>query len=223
MNPNPPASTYFAIAIDGPAASGKSTLARNLAERLGLIMVNSGAMYRAITWSVLQEKIDPADTASVIALLDRIQIRCSDDGLMSTITINGIDPGDALRGPSINANVSTISAIPAVREKLISQQRGYLAHSSIIMEGRDIGSIVFPNTPFKIYIDADESVRAGRRTNDGEDDSIAKRDAADSARKTAPLVIADGAAVLDTSHHTIESVVDAAIDILQQQGLDTSR
>jgi CMP/dCMP kinase len=209
----------FAIAIDGPAASGKSTLARELAQRLGLVMVNSGAMYRAITWKVLQENIDPADSAAVIALLDRVVIHCGETGLSSTCTIDGVDPGEELRGEAINANVSAIAAIPEVRSRLVELQRNYLDHTSIIMEGRDIGSVVFPDTPFKIYVDADESVRATRRSDVGEVDSVAKRDAADSERATAPLIVAEGAVVLDTSHHTIESGVAAAIEILKQQGL----
>jgi cytidylate kinase len=209
----------FAIAIDGPAASGKSTLAREIAKRLGLVMINSGAMYRAVTWKVLQENIDPADNAAVIALLDRIEIHCGEIGMTSTCTIDGVDPGDELRSEAINANVSAISAIPEVRDLLVKLQRNYLDHTNIIMEGRDIGSVVFPDTPFKIYIDADEEVRASRRADAGEVDSIAQRDAADSERTTAPLIIADGAVVLDTSHHSIESAVDAAIEILKQQGL----
>jgi cytidylate kinase len=213
-------SPHIAIAIDGPAASGKSTLARNLAQRLGLIMVNSGAMYRAITWKVLQQGISPDDHNAVNTLLQSINIECGNDGLLSTIAIDGIAPGDELRSEAVNANVSTISAIPGVRKKLIELQRGYLKHTGVVMEGRDIGSVVFPDTPYKIYVDADESVRAARRGNDGEVDSIAKRDAADSQRATAPLIIADGATVLDNSHHTIESVVEAALDILKQQGLD---
>ncbi len=211
--------TPFAIAIDGPAASGKSTLARELARRLGVVMVNSGAMYRAVTWKALQENIDPANDAAVIEMLDRIDIQCGEDGEASTCTIDGIDPGDELRSQSINANVSAISAIPAVREKLVSLQRKYLDRTSIIMEGRDIGSVVFPETPYKIYVDADEHVRAARRTGDGEVDSVAKRDAADSERATAPLIVAEGAVILDNSHHTIESGVEAAIEILKQQGL----
>ena len=213
-------STHIAIAIDGPAASGKSTLARNLAQRLGLIMVNSGAMYRAITWKVLQKGVSPDDRNAVNALLQSIHIECGNDGLLSTISIDGITPGDELRSEAVNANVSTISAIPEVRKKLIELQRSYLKHTGVVMEGRDIGSVVFPDTPYKIYVDADESVRAARRGNDGEVDSIAKRDAADSQRATAPLIIADGATVLDNSHHTIESVVEAALGILKQQGLE---
>ncbi|MDP3849441.1 MAG: 3-phosphoshikimate 1-carboxyvinyltransferase [Luteolibacter sp.] len=213
-------SKHFAIAIDGPAASGKSTLARRLAQRLGLIMVNSGAMYRAVTWRVLKEAIDPLDAASVISLLERIDIRCGSDGSSSTITIDGIDPGNELRSEAVNANVSAISAIPEVRKKLIHLQRAYLEHTCVVMEGRDIGSVVFPDTPFKLYVDAAEHVRAARRGGQGQVDSIAKRDAADSGRKTAPLKVADGATILDTSDHSIESGVEAAIEILKQQGFD---
>lgn len=212
-------STRFAIAIDGPAASGKSTLARELALRLGLVMVNSGAMYRAVTWKALQEGIDPADDAAVIAMMDRIAIVCGENGVTSTITIDGVDPASELRSEAINANVSAISAIPEVRRRLVELQRNYLDHTSIIMEGRDIGSVVFPDTPFKIYVDADEAVRAARRHHVGEVDSVAKRDAADSERAHAPLMVAEGAVVLDTSHHTIASGVEAAIGILRSQGL----
>ena len=219
MTPNPTPAPHFAIAIDGPAASGKSTLARLLARRLGLIMVNSGAMYRAITWKVLRENVNPHDTAAVISLLDRIAIHCGNNGITSTITIDGVDPGDELRTEAINANVSVIAAIPEVRTKLINLQRGYLQHASVVMEGRDIGSVVFPNTPYKIYVDAAEHVRAARRVKMGEVDSIANRDAADSQRTTAPLVVAEGAAILDNSFLSIDSGVDSAIAILRQQGL----
>jgi cytidylate kinase len=210
--------TYHAIAIDGPAASGKSTLARALAERLGLVMVNSGAMYRAVTWKILREEIDPADTAAVIRLLDGMDIHCGQEGSISTIRIDGTDPTPFLREPEINANVSTVSAIPQVRERLVALQRDYLKRTHVVMEGRDIGSVVFPDTPFKIYIDADPTVRDERRSGDGEIDSVSQRDAADSSRKTAPLMVADGATKLDTSALTISGVVDAAIGILGKQG-----
>lgn len=212
-------SQHFAIAIDGPAASGKSTLARRIAERLGLVMVNSGAIYRAVTWKVLEEGIAVEDHDAIIALIARINIHCSSRGCVSTVAIDGRELVEELRSEAVNANVSAVSAIPEVRRKLIELQRAYLAHSSIIMEGRDIGSVVFPDTPYKIYVTADETVRAARRGNDGEVDSIAKRDAADSQRATAPLMIAPGAVVLDNSTHTIESGVEAALAILKQQGL----
>ena len=210
--------TYHAIAIDGPAASGKSTLARTLAEKLGLVMVNSGAMYRAVTWKILSEKIDPKDSAAVAESLGKMNIVCGRDGVLSTIRIDDGDPTPFLRNPEINANVSTVSAIPQVREKLVRLQRDYLQRTHVVMEGRDIGSVVFPNTPFKIYIDADPSVRNSRRSDDGEEDSVEKRDAADSSRTTAPLKVADGATVLDTSKLTVEGVVEAAVSILKGQG-----
>jgi len=210
--------TYHAIAIDGPAASGKSTMARALAQRLGLVMVNSGAMYRAVTWKILDENIDPKDTAAVIKLLENLDMVCGDDGLFSTISIGGVNPEAFLRRPEINENVSTVSAIPQVRDKLVKMQRDYLQRTHVVMEGRDIGSIVFPDTPFKIYIDADPEVRNQRRSGDGEVDSVEKRDAADSSRATAPLKVADGATVLDTSELNAKQAIEAAIEALKKQG-----
>ena len=209
---------HHAIAIDGPAASGKSTMARALAERLGIVMVNSGAMYRAVTWKILALKIDPKKSSKVVAALREMEIVCGHDGTFSTITIDGTDPTPFLRSAEINANVSTISAIPEVREKLVALQRDYLKNTHVVMEGRDIGSVVFPDTPFKIYIDADPSVRNERRADDGEIDSVEKRDAADSSRTTAPLKVADGATKIDTSNLTIEGAIQAAIETLREQG-----
>lgn len=215
-------SKHVAIAIDGPAASGKSTLAKELSSRLGLIMVNSGAMYRAVTWKVLERGIDPEDSAAVVEELGRMDLECGVDGLASTIRVDGVDPGDALRSEAVNRRVSTVAAIPEVRERLVALQRDYLRIGHVVMEGRDIGSVVFPDTPFKIYMDADASVRARRRVDMGEVDAVEERDREDSSRKTAPLTVAEGAAVLDTSGHTIESGVAAAIELLEGQGLVTS-
>ncbi len=209
--------TYQAIAIDGPAASGKSTLALNLAERYGLVMVNSGAMYRAITWKILQLGIDPSDSRAVVQAVDKMEIICGNQGPLSTITIDGEDPSAHLRTSTINENVSTISAIPEVRAKLVDLQRKYLERTHVVMEGRDIGSVVFPETPYKIYIDAEPSVRNDRRSDDGEIDSVAERDAADSSRKVAPLKVADGAYVLDTSNLSRQGVVDATIEVLRDR------
>jgi cytidylate kinase len=211
--------SHVAIAIDGPAASGKSTLARNLSERLGLIMVNSGQMYRAVTWRILEDGIDPRNAEAVIAALRRMNIECGVDGLNSTIRIDGTDPGEALRGEAVNRHVSAVAAIPEVREQLVALQRQYLESGHVIMEGRDIGSVVFPETPYKLYIDADPHVRAGRRVAMGEIDAVADRDRDDSRRASAPLRIAEGAAVLDTSEHSIKSGVEAAIALLETQGL----
>lgn len=208
----------FAVAIDGPAASGKSTVAREIARRLGLTMVNSGAMYRAITWEILRQGIDPSDHAAVAAAVAVMPLTCGIKDGVSTIAVDGVDPGEELRGDAVNAHVSQVSAVPEVRARLVALQRGYLRRGGLVMEGRDIGSVVFPDTPFKIYIDADERVRRARRAADGEEDAVARRDAADSGRPTAPLRVADGAAVLDNSNLDIAQTVAAALEILRGQG-----
>lgn len=213
-------SDHVAIAIDGPAASGKSTLARLLAERLGLIMVNSGEMYRAVTWKILELGIDPKDEKAVIDALETMDITCSVVDQGSKVVLDGRLAGDELRSEKVNGAVSSVAAIPEVRERLVDMQRSFLEFGNVIMEGRDIGTVVFPETPFKIYLDADASVRAGRREAVGEVDSVADRDREDSNRKTAPLQVAPGAAVLDTSGHTIESGVEAAMELLRAQGLE---
>jgi cytidylate kinase len=211
---------HIAIAIDGPAASGKSTLARELSERLGLTMVNSGEMYRAVTWKILELGIDPADSKAVVAALGRMRLDCGIDGCSSTIAVDGVNPGSELRSEAVNGAVSAVSAIPEVRQRLVGLQRDYLNITDVVMEGRDIGTVVFPDTPYKIYLDADVEVRAGRREAMGEVDSVHDRDRKDSSRRTAPLRRADGSAVLDTSGHSIETGVEAALRILREQGLE---
>lgn len=210
---------HFAVAIDGPAASGKSTVARRLAKRLGLIMINTGAMYRAIAWATIENSVDASDSEAVIAMLDRIEISCGVRDGGSTILIDGIDPGNALREDPVNARVSKVAAIPEVRELLVAKQREYLSLGSLVMEGRDIGSVVFPQTPYKIYIDASEEVRLARRSAEGLADVVSQRDAEDSKRKNSPLVVAEGATVIDSSDMNIDEVVEAALATLQTQGL----
>ncbi len=214
--------SYFAVAIDGPAASGKSTVARRLAKRLGLIMVNSGAMYRAIAWATLEQGIDAQNTAEVLTMLDQLEITCGVADGTSTILINGTDPGGALREDAVNERVSAVAAIPEVRYLLVEKQREYLQLGSLIMEGRDIGSVVFPDTPYKIYIDASEEVRLARRSAEGLKDVVSKRDAEDSKRKISPLMIADGATVIDSSEMNIDEVVEAAFQTLLEQGMKTN-
>ena len=212
-------SPYFAVAIDGPAASGKSTVARRLAKRLNLIMINSGAMYRAIAWATIQRGVDASDHEAVVALLDQLEITCGVSDGQSTILIDGLDPGDALRGDQVNGRVSKVAAVPEVRELLVAKQREYLELGSLVMEGRDIGSVVVPDTPYKLYIDASEEVRMARRSAEGLTDVVSKRDAEDSKRKTSPLVVADGAAVIDSSEMDIDEVVESALAQLRVQGL----
>ena len=127
---------------------------------------------------------------------------------------------DVLHSDPVNAAVARVSAVPEVRSRLVAAQRDFLSQTSLVMEGRDIGTVVFPDTPYKIYVDASEEVRQARRSAEGQRDAVALRDQADRQRATAPLQIAAGATVLDNSHHTVESAVEAALTILAQQGLD---
>jgi cytidylate kinase len=212
----------FAIAIDGPAASGKSTVARQLAQRLGLIMINTGAMYRAIAWATIQRDVDVHDPDAVVAMLDEIDLACGVRDGGSTIVIDGVDPGEALREDAVNLLVSAVAAISEVRVLLVAKQREYLTLGSLVMEGRDIGSVVFPDTPYKLYIDASEEVRMARRSAEGLADVVSKRDAEDSKRKTSPLIVAHGAVVIDSSEMSIDEVVEAALITLREQGLSIS-
>ena len=213
------ASSNNVIAIDGPAASGKSSVARELASRLGFLHVNSGAMYRALTWSVLRAGVSPGDPAAVIGHMNAIEIACGSDGGVATLTVDGVDPGDELTSPEVNAAVSAVSGIPKVREVLVAKQRDYQAVGDIVMEGRDIGSVVFPETAFKFYIDASAEVRAARRRGQGIDDDLEKRDAADSGRAASPLMVAEDAVVIDTSELAIPDVVAKVIESLRERGL----
>ena len=209
---------HRAVAIDGPAASGKSTVAKRLADSLGMVMVNSGAMYRAVTWQLLQDGVSPKDEGAIVDAVSKMEITCGMEEGHSTIGINGRFLNEELRSSKVNNFVSSVAAVPEVRERLVKLQREYLETSDIVMEGRDIGSVVFPDTPYKLYIDASEEVRRARRAADGEVDAVAVRDAQDSQRKTAPLRISDGAIVIDSSHLDIEEVVEAAKEALKSLG-----
>ena len=207
------------IAIDGPAASGKSSVAWELARRLRFAYVNSGAVYRAITWYVLQQGADPGDHARVAQTVESAKIACDLQNNESRIMIDNIDPTDYLRSDGVNRNVSRVSSVQRVREIVVEKMRDYARNHALVMEGRDIGSVVFPDTPYKFYIDASPDVRLQRRAAEGQRDEIAARDWADSSRAASPLVIAKNADVIDTSHLTIEGVVNEITARLKQKGL----
>ena len=207
------------IAIDGPAASGKSSVARELARRLDFAYVNSGAMYRAITWSVMQNKIAPNDSDAIAHLVENAVIECDMRDKRSHIEIDGIDPTTHLRDHDVNNSVSQVSTVPQVRHILVEKMRQYAFQYDLVMEGRDIGSVVFPDTPYKFYIDASPEVRLRRRAAEGQLDEIAARDRADSGRRASPLVIAEDALVIDSSNLTIDGVVGEIIGRLKMSGL----
>jgi cytidylate kinase len=208
------------IAIDGPAASGKSSVATRLARRLGFAHVNSGAMYRAVTWEILRQQIDPSHPESIEAAVRRMSV---DSGFTeageSFIRINSEMPDLELQTLEVNQSVSPVAAVPAVRNLVNTQLRTLAEKCPIVSEGRDIGSVVFPDTPHKFYLDASPEVRRQRRAAQGLNDSIEKRDKLDSSRANAPLKIASGAHVIDTSHLTLEGVVDKVAEILSKSGI----
>ena len=211
--------THHIIAIDGPAASGKSSVARTLAQRLGFSYVNSGAMYRAVTWHVLQRGVNVHQPAAVANAIEQSRIVCDLVDNQSRILIDDHDPTPHLRDDDVNRAVSLVSSVPRVREILVARMREYAKKDNLVMEGRDIGSVVFPETPFKFYIDASPEVRVQRRQAEGQRDEIAARDCADSSRVVSPLVTAPDAAVIDTSALTIDGVVDQIMQRLVAKGL----
>jgi cytidylate kinase len=206
------------IAIDGPAASGKSSVAHELARKLQFAYVNSGAMYRAVTWHVLEHGANLHDPDAITRLIEAAKIDCDLHQTESRIRIDGIDPASHLRDEQVNAGVSLVSSVPRVREMLVEKMRGFAREEDVVMEGRDIGSVVFPDTPYKFYIDASPEIRSQRRAAQGQSDRIAARDRADSSRSTSPLTIAPDAHVIDSSHLSIEAVVTKIIAHLSAAG-----
>ena len=207
------------VAIDGPAASGKSSVARELAGRLAFIYVNSGAVYRAITWYLLEKGIYAEDSNRIAEALESAAITGCIQNNESRILIDNADPVAHLRDDRVNENVSRVSKLPPVR-KIVGQNLHESARNhDLVVEGRDIGSVVFPETPYKFYVDASPEVRLRRRAAQGERDEIALRDHADFSRPVSPLIIAKDAHVIDTSQLTIEAVVNEIVIRLEQKGL----
>ncbi len=200
------------IAIDGPAGSGKSTVARRLANRLGLEYLDTGAMYRAVTFAALRRGIDPADTEPVEKLARVVDLEVTSD----TVTVDGVDATIEIRGPEVSRAVSLVAANPGVRAELVRRQREWThARGGGVLEGRDIGTVVFPDAVLKVYLSARPDVRAERRAAEVTDldyetvaADMARRDALDQGRDADPLRRADGALEIDTSDMTVEEIVD---------------
>lgn len=207
------------IAIDGPAASGKSSVAREVARRLGFGYVNSGAFYRALTSHMLAAGVNPLSPEDVAAAMARVTVTAPWTGNEACVRLDGKNLDESLRESAVNDNVSAVSRVPAVRDTLLPLFRGLAEERDLVMEGRDIGSVVFSGTPYKFYLDASPDVRRSRRVSQGENDEIGARDRIDSSRVSAPLVIADDALVVDSTHLTIDGVVGEIIGRLKLLGL----
>ncbi len=199
------------IAIDGPAGSGKSTVARRLADRLGLDYLDTGAMYRAVTFAALRRGIDPADTGPVADLARVVDLDVTTDH----VRVDGVDATIEIRGPEVSRAVSLVAANPEVRAELVRRQREWgMERAGGVLEGRDIGTVVFPDAVLKVYLDARPEVRAERRAAEVSDldyetvaADMARRDALDQGRQADPLRLADDAIMLDTSDMTIDEIV----------------
>jgi len=207
------------VAIDGPAASGKSSVARELARRLGFIYVNSGAVYRAITWYLLKKGINAEDSNRIAQALESAAITGCIQDSESRILVDNVDPTEHLRDDRVNESVSRVSRLPLVRQIVGQKLHERARNHDLVVEGRDIGSVVFPKTAYKFYVDASPEVRLRRRAAQGERDEITMRDHADFSRSVSPLIIAKDAHVIDTSHLTIEAVVNEIVARLKQKGL----
>jgi cytidylate kinase len=209
------------VAIDGPAGSGKSTVAKSLAERVGLPYLDTGAMYRAVTFACIAGGIDPVDAAEATAVARDIDLRLEVDG---TVMVNMVDATTQIRGPEVTRAVSSVAAHPGVRAELVSRQREWARRrGGGVLEGRDIGTVVFPDATLIVYLNASPEVRAARRAGEVTDldydtvaADIARRDAFDQNRETDPLRRADGALEVDTTDLTIDEVLDVLEHLLEQ-------
>jgi CMP/dCMP kinase len=219
------------VAIDGTSGSGKSSTSRGVAHRLGLRYLDTGAMYRAMTWWMLRHGVDVHDPQAVAARCDEPRIECGTDPLVPTITVDGEDVATAIRLPAVNAAVSPVSAVPDVRARMVRVQRQLIEDAlngvGIVVEGRDIGSVVWPQAPVKIYLSADPSARATRRAAEegGSDvgateESLLARDRIDSGRAVSPLVMAEGAVHIDTTPYTLDQVIDRIVALVDLVGSD---
>jgi cytidylate kinase len=203
------------IAIDGPAGSGKSSVARALATALGWSFLDTGAMYRAVTVEALREGLDVTDAGAVGDLAARVTLTT-----LPRVTVDARDVEDEIRTEAVNVGVSTVAANPLVREQMVRRQRDFAAAQPLgtVVEGRDITTVVFPNAPMKIFLTASLEERARRRGEEGEA-SLSRRDVADTTRDASPLIQAPDALVLDTTGRAVEDVVE---EILQCLKLKTS-
>lgn len=210
------------IAIDGPAGSGKSTVAKALAERIGLPYLDTGAMYRAVAFAALRRGVDPSDEAPVAEIACEFDLQMAPDG---SVRVDGADATIEIRGPEVTRAVSTVAANSGVRAEMRDRQRRFAAKmGGAVMEGRDIGTVVFPDAELKVYLDASPDVRASRRSKEVSDLSyatvaadLARRDALDQSRADSPLAVAEGALVIDTTGLTVDEIVDEVTAALRER------
>jgi len=216
----------FVVAVDGPSGSGKSSTARGVARRLGLAYLDTGAMYRAITWALLERGVDLTDADAIAKAAGDVVLHAGTDPIAPTIEADGIDVSGPIRGADVTSNVSLVAAVPEVRVILVRAQREAIraADTGIVVEGRDIGTAVVPDAPVKVYLVADPSARARRRASElGHDDhdatqeALARRDHLDSSRTASPLAMADDAILIDGTDLTLDEVIDTVVSLVEER------
>jgi cytidylate kinase len=214
------------VAIDGPAGSGKSTIARRLAAKLGFLYIDSGAMYRAVGLWAVRANIDPADAHRLGQLAREARIELEPGS--ARVLLNGEDVSEAIRTPEVSQAASKVSAVPGVRRAMVEEQRRMAAQNSVVMEGRDIGTVVFPHAEIKIFLDADPTVRARRRFEEAAERGetidpqemarqIGERDQRDRTRSEAPLVQAPDATYVDSTGLSIDQVEEAVLKLIRER------
>jgi cytidylate kinase len=217
-----PPDRFFIVAVDGGAASGKSSTSRALGARFHLLHVDTGSYYRSITHRLLKLGVDPSDEAAIEAALANITLGTMVSGGSADMVIDGEIPGDEIRSPEVNENVSAFAAQPVVRAFLLQYQRSQADiardadFAGLIMEGRDIGSVIFPDAAFRFFLQADPEARARRRADQGQPDSIHERDRIDSQRKSSPLVCPHGAVLIDSTHLSLDQVVEKIVRTIER-------
>ncbi|MER7363631.1 (d)CMP kinase [Nonomuraea wenchangensis] len=216
--------TGLVVAMDGPSGSGKSSVSRGVARALGLRYLDTGAMYRAMTWWMLREGVDLADPAAIAARSGEPVIVAATDPDAPAIHVDGVDVGGPIREAEVTGAVSVVAAVPEVRARLVALQREVVGAGGIVVEGRDIGSVVCPDAPVKIYLTASAEARARRRsaelagtTVEAQQEALARRDTLDSTRKTDPLSMADGAIELDTTAFSLDEVIAEVLRLVKER------
>jgi CMP/dCMP kinase len=200
------------VAIDGPVGSGKSTVAKAVAKRLDLPYLESGAMYRVVAWAAVERGVDPEDEDAITDLAAGLDMEVGE-----RVTVAGKDVTAQLRSPEVGRAVSRVAATAGVRTELVRRQREWVdAHGGAVVEGRDIGSVVFPDADVKVFLTASAAERARRREQDETADDLARRDLLDSTRSVSPLIVPQGAVVVDTTGRAIDDVVDEIVGMLNQ-------
>ena len=200
------------VAIDGPVGSGKSTVAKAVAERLDLPYLESGAMYRVVAWAAVGRGVDPEDEDAIAALAAELDMEVGE-----RVTVGGQDVTAQLRSPEVGRAVSSVAATAGVRTELVRRQREWVeAQGGAVVEGRDIGSVVFPDAEVKVFLTASAAERARRRELDETADDLARRDLLDSTRAVSPLIVPQGAVVVDTTGRAVDDVVDEIVGMLKQ-------